>query len=83
MIIKNLSVAALALSFFSCAYAGTETSGSISQQEKNYVSVTGAVSVEDAVTKLEKKAQESGASHMQITSIGGKNKLYGSALIKK
>ncbi|WP_432276805.1 DUF1471 domain-containing protein [Escherichia coli] len=36
---------------------------------------------EEIATALKDKAEQAGASHFRITSLGGNNKLYGTAII--
>lgn len=45
------------------------------------VSVTGASTLDELTRNIEKKAAESGASSFKITSAGGGNKLYGTAVL--
>nr|WP_302882930.1 YdgH/BhsA/McbA-like domain containing protein [Pantoea cypripedii] len=54
---------------------------SAASQEKGVVSVSGASTLEELTQALARKAAAAGASDYRITSAGGKNKLYGTAVI--
>lgn len=52
-------------------------------QNHEYISVTGGSTVEDVTHMLEKKADAQGGKIFKVVSVGGKNKLFGTAIIYK
>ncbi|AXV13520.1 DUF1471 domain-containing protein [Escherichia coli] len=49
--------------------------------QSGYISVGNLSTPEEIATALKDKAEQAGASHFRITSLGGNNKLYGTAII--
>ncbi len=47
----------------------------------DYISVGNLYTPEEVATALKDKAEQAGGSHFRITSLGGKNKLDGTAII--
>ncbi|ELX8380373.1 DUF1471 domain-containing protein [Providencia vermicola] len=80
---STLVAATLALSAISFGSMAAEEVQHSSQPAAGYVSVTGAVSVNDLTEKLAKKAEEAGASSFRVISAGGENSMNGVAAIYK
>ncbi len=84
---RKLINSALALTVFAAlsgtALAATEVQSSTAGQHMGYVSVTGAATLDDAVNKLADKASQAGATSFKVTSAGGNNKLYATAILFK
>lgn len=80
---STLVAATLALSAISFGSMAVEEVQHSSQPAAGYVSVTGAVSVNDLTEKLAKKAEEAGASSFRVISAGGENSMNGVAAIYK
>ena len=83
MKMSKLFATALTLGAFSF---GTMAATEVQNTDKaaaGYVSVTGAVSVNDLTAQLAKKADEAGATSFRVISAGGENSMNGVAAIYK
>ncbi|MBP6122004.1 MULTISPECIES: YdgH/BhsA/McbA family protein [Providencia] len=80
---STLFAAALALGAVSFGSMAAEEVQHSSQPATGYVSVTGAVSVNDLTAQLAKKADEAGATSFRVISAGGENEMNGVAAIYK
>ncbi|TCL02101.1 YdgH/BhsA/McbA-like domain containing protein [Sodalis ligni] len=70
-----------ALSFSSLA--ATEVQSAETHIVIGHVSVSGKTTRDEVIAGLEKKAEEAGASFFKVTAVGGKNKMYGNAVLFK
>lgn len=70
----------LAVSLFTSGYSMAHTPHEI--QRNNYISATGTTP-DNIVNNLYKKAEKRGERIVKITSVGGNNILYGSAITVK
>ncbi|HEP0305220.1 TPA: DUF1471 domain-containing protein [Providencia rettgeri] len=80
---STLFAVALALGAASFGSMAAEEVQHTSQPAAGYVSVTGAVSVNDLTAQLAKKADEAGATSFRVISAGGENSMNGTAAIYK
>ncbi|WP_336707530.1 MULTISPECIES: YdgH/BhsA/McbA-like domain containing protein [unclassified Cedecea] len=84
---RKLINSALALTVLTAlsgtALAATEVQSTTAGQRMGYVSVTGATTLDEAVNKLADKASQAGATTFKVTSAGGNNKLYATAILFK
>lgn len=80
---STLVAATLALSAISFGSMAAEEVQHSGQPAAGYVSVSGAVSVNDLTEKLAKKADEAGATSFRVISAGGENSMNGVAAIYK
>ncbi|MEY0972986.1 multiple stress resistance protein BhsA [Providencia huaxiensis] len=80
---STLFAAALVLGAVSFGSMAAEEVQHTSQPATGYVSVTGAVSVNDLTAQLAKKADEAGATSFRVISAGGENSMSGTAAIYK
>ena len=80
---STLFAAALALGAVSFGSMAVEEVQHSNQPATGYVSVTGAVSVNDLTTQLAKKADEAGATSFRVISASGENEMNGTAAIYK
>lgn len=77
---KNIIVAALlTLPVATGVMASTNSMG----EHLKTVSVSGASSVDEVIQQLNEKAQALGADSIKVTSVGGQNKMFGTAVILK
>lgn len=77
---KNIMIAALlTLPVASGAMASIGSTG----EYLKTISVSGASSVDDVIQQLNEKAKVHGAESIKITSVGGKSKMFGTAVILK
>ncbi|WP_414716443.1 YdgH/BhsA/McbA-like domain containing protein [Tatumella sp. UBA2305] len=63
------------------AMATDNVQQSVTQKPKGEVSVSGASTLDTLTKMLARKSADSGSSNYRITSAGGKNKFYGTAVI--
>jgi len=63
--------------------AAQEVSTLMDNQNHEYISVSGGTSVEGITHLLEKKADAEGAKFFKVISVGGNQKLFGTAVIYK
>jgi len=63
--------------------AAQEVTTLMDNQNHEYISVTGGSTVEEVTHMLEQKADAQGGKFFKVVSIGGKNKLFGTAIIYK
>ncbi|EKT61188.1 DUF1471 domain-containing protein [Providencia burhodogranariea] len=80
---STLVATVLALGAISFGTMAAEEVQHSNQPAQGYVSVTGAVSVNDLTTQLAKKADEAGATSFRVISAGGENSMNGVAAIYK
>ncbi len=80
---STLLASIFALSAISFGSMAAEEVQHSNQPASGYVSVTGAISVNELTEQLAKKADEAGAKSFRIISAGGENSMNGVAAIYK